>query len=198
MPEDLIVSDAVIHNSVVEGAKLSGAKRILCPHGDVEAIERALRLNRRRHRRAIVIVEGLYSMDGDVPDLAALIRLKRRYDSWLMVDEAHSLGVLGATGCGIAEEQAVDPTDIDIWMGTLSKALAATGGYIAGSRRLIELLKYTSPGICLQRWSFTSRYRCSSCCYHGYAAGDMASREAASKRACLCGRCQVTRPGYGS
>ena len=80
-PEDLIVSDAVIHNSVVEGAKLSGAKRILCPHGDVEAIERALRLNRRRHRRAMIIVEGLYSMDGDVPDLAALISSKRRYDS---------------------------------------------------------------------------------------------------------------------
>jgi 8-amino-7-oxononanoate synthase len=145
-PEDLIVTDALIHNSVVEGAKLSGAKRILCPHGDVEALERALRLNRRRHRRALIIVEGLYSMDGDLPDLAGLIRLKRRYDAWLMVDEAHSLGVLGESGRGIAEEQGVDPTDVDIWMGTLSKALAATGGYIAGSRRLVELLKYTSPG----------------------------------------------------
>jgi len=145
-PEDLIVSDSFIHNSVVEGAKLSGAKRILCPHGDIEAMERALRLNRSRHRRAIIIVEGLYSMDGDVPDLASLIRLKRRYDSWLMVDEAHSLGVLGANGRGIAEEQGVAPTEVDIWMGTLSKALASTGGYIAGSRRLIELLKYTSPG----------------------------------------------------
>ena len=68
-------------------------------------------------------------MDGDMPDLAALVRLKRRYDAWLMVDEAHSVGVLGATGRGIAEEQDVDPADIDIWMGTLSKALAATGGY---------------------------------------------------------------------
>jgi 8-amino-7-oxononanoate synthase len=145
-PEDLIVSDALIHNSVLEGAKLSGAKRILCPHGDVEAIERALRLNRSRHRRTMIIVEGLYSMDGDVPNLAALIRLKRRYDTWLMVDEAHSLGVLGASGRGIAEEQGVDPSDVDIWMGTLSKALVSTGGYIAGSRRLIELLKYTSPG----------------------------------------------------
>ncbi len=145
-PDDLLVSDALIHNSVVEGAKLSGAKRILCPHGDVEAIERALRLNRRRHRRTLIIVEGLYSMDGDVPDLAALVRLKRRYDAWLMVDEAHSVGVLGATGRGIAEEQGVDPADIDIWMGTLSKALASTGGYVAGSRKLIELLKYTSPG----------------------------------------------------
>ncbi|ODT13729.1 MAG: 8-amino-7-oxononanoate synthase [Kaistia sp. SCN 65-12] len=145
-PDDLLVSDALIHNSVVEGAKLSGAKRILCPHGDVEAIERALRLNRRRHRRTLIIVEGLYSMDGDVPDLAALVRLKRRYDAWLMVDEAHSVGVLGATGRGIAEEQGVDPADVDIWMGTLSKALASTGGYVAGSRKLIELLKYTSPG----------------------------------------------------
>jgi 7-keto-8-aminopelargonate synthetase-like enzyme len=94
----------------------------------------------------MIIVEGLYSMDGDVPNLAALIRLKRRYDTWLMVDEAHSLGVLGASGRGIAEEQGVDPIDVDIWMGTLSKALVSTGGYIAGSRRLIELLKYTSPG----------------------------------------------------
>lgn len=145
-PDDLVVSDALIHNSVVEGAKLSGAKRILCPHGDVEAIERALRLNRGRHRRTLIIAEGLYSMDGDAPDLAALVRLKRRYDAWLMVDEAHSVGVLGAAGRGIAEEQGIDPADVDIWMGTLSKALASTGGYVAGSRKLIELLKYTSPG----------------------------------------------------
>jgi 8-amino-7-oxononanoate synthase len=143
---DLIVTDALVHNSVIEGAKLSAAKRILCPHGDLEAMERALRLNRRRHRRALLVVEGLYSMDGDVPDLAALVRVKRRYDAWLMVDEAHSLGVLGQTGRGIAEEQGVDPADIDIWMGTLSKALVSTGGYIAGNRQLVDLLKYTSPG----------------------------------------------------
>lgn len=145
-PEDLIVTDALIHNSVVEGAKLSGAKRILCPHGDLEALERALRLNRAKHRRTLIVVEGLYSMDGDVPDLASLVKLKQRYDAWLMVDEAHSIGVLGATGRGIAEEQNIDPKDVDIWMGTLSKALTAAGGYIAGSRPLIELLKYTSPG----------------------------------------------------
>ncbi len=145
--EDLIVSDALVHNSVVEGAKLSGARRILCPHGDMEAMERALRLNRRRHRRALIIVEGLYSMDGDIPDLAAMIRLKRRYDAWLMVDEAHSTGVLGKTGRGIAEEQGIDPTDVDIWMGTLSKTMVSSGGYVAGSRALIDLLKYTSPGL---------------------------------------------------
>ncbi len=145
--DDLIVTDGLVHNSVIEGAKLSGARRILCPHGDIEAFERALRLNRRRHRRALVIIEGLYSMDGDVPDLAAYVRLKLRYGAWLMVDEAHSIGVLGPTGRGIAEEQGIAPTEVDIWMGTLSKALASTGGYIAGSRHLVELLKYTSPGI---------------------------------------------------
>ena len=144
-PEDLIVTDVAIHNSITEGAKLSGAKRILCPHGDLEAIERALRLNRSRYRRTLIVVEGLYGMDGDVPELAQLIKLKRRYSAWLMVDEAHSLGVLGATGRGIAEEQDIDPSDVDIWMGTLSKTLVSAGGYIAGSRPLIELLKFTSP-----------------------------------------------------
>jgi len=145
-PEDLIVADAVIHNSIVEGAKLSGAKRILCPHNDLDAFERALRLNRARYRRALIVVEGLYGMDGDVPDLAALIKLKRRYNAWLMVDEAHATGALGRTGRGIAEEQGIDPAEVEIWMGTLSKTLAAAGGYVAGSRPLIELIKYTSPG----------------------------------------------------
>ncbi len=145
-PEDLIVADAVIHNSILEGARLSGAKRILCAHGDLDAFERALRLNRARYRRALIVVEGLYGMDGDVPDLAGLIKLKRRYNAWLMVDEAHATGALGKTGRGIAEEQGIDPAEVEIWMGTLSKTLAATGGYIAGSRALIELLRYTSPG----------------------------------------------------
>ncbi len=145
-PEDLIISDAVIHNSVLDGIKLAGSKRILCPHGDIESFDRALRLNRARYRRALIVVEGLYSMDGDVVDLAALIRLKRRCGAWLMVDEAHSIGVLGSTGRGLAEEQGIDPTEVDIWMGTLSKTFAASGGYIAGSRPLIELLKYTTSG----------------------------------------------------
>lgn len=145
-PEDLIVADAVIHNSIVEGAKLSGAKRILCPHNDLDAFERALRLNRARYRRALIVVEGLYGMDGDVPDLAGLIKLKRRYNAWLMVDEAHATGALGRTGRGVAEEQDVDPAEVEIWMGTLSKTLAGAGGYIAGSRALVQLLKYTSPG----------------------------------------------------
>lgn len=140
-PEDLIVADAVIYNSIVEGAK-----RVLCPHNDLDAFERALRLNRARYRRALIVVEGLYGMDGDVPDLAGLIKVKRRYNAWLMFDEPHATGALGRTGRGVAEEQDVDPADVEIWMGTLSKTLAAAGGYITGSRALIETIKYTSPG----------------------------------------------------
>ena len=146
-PQDLVVADAVIHNSIVEGAKLSGAKRTLCPHNDLDAFELALRLNRARYRRTLIVVEGLYGMDGDLPDLAGLIKLKRRCNAWLMVDEAHATGALGRTGRGIAEEQDNDPAEVEIWMGTPSKTLAAAGGYIPGSRALIDLIKYTSPGL---------------------------------------------------
>jgi 8-amino-7-oxononanoate synthase len=94
----------------------------------------------------LIVVEGLYSMDGDIPDLPRLAALRERYGFWLMVDEAHSLGVLGATGRGIAEESGVDPGQVDIWMGTLSKTLSGCGGYVAGSAALIQYLKFTAPG----------------------------------------------------
>lgn len=145
-PEDLMIADALVHNSVLEGTRLSGAKRVLTPHGDHNAIERALRIHRKRHRRTIVAVEGLYSMDGDIPNLAKLVEIKDRYQAWLLVDEAHSVGVLGGTGRGIAEEQGVNPRKIEIWMGTLSKSFASAGGYIAGDRALIDLLKLSAPG----------------------------------------------------
>ena len=85
-------------------------------------------------------------MDGDIPDLPALIDIKRRYKAFLMVDEAHSLGVLGETGRGIREYFGVAGKDVDIWMGTLSKSLAGCGGFIAGERALVEHLKYAAPG----------------------------------------------------
>ena len=144
--KDVIFADALAHNSLIEGAKLSGATCLIFPHNDFDALESLMRENRPRFRRAMVAVEGLYSMDGDVPDMERLIALKRRYDAWLMVDEAHSAGVLGERGRGIAEEQNVDPGEVEIWMGTLSKAFASTGGYIAGSRALIEFLKTHCPG----------------------------------------------------
>jgi len=145
-PEDMIVCDELAHNSALEGARLSGAKRLMMPHNDLDWLERALETQRGRAKRCLIVVEGLYSMDGDTPDLARLVELKTAFDAWLMVDEAHSLGVLGATGRGVAEAQGVDPGAVEIWMGTLSKTLGSTGGYIAGSAALIELLKTRAPG----------------------------------------------------
>ena len=89
----------------------------------------------------LIVVEGLYSMDGDFPDLPRLIEIKKRHHAWLMIDEAHALGVLGRRGYGIAEHFDVDPREVDIWMGTLSKTLAGCGGYIAGSATLVDYLR---------------------------------------------------------
>lgn len=145
-PRDPILHDAAVHNSCVEGARLSGARRLPFAHNDLAAAERELKAARRGAQRALIVVEGHYSMDGDLPDLAGFVRLARQHDAWLMVDEAHSLGVLGPTGRGVAEAQGVDPREVDIWMGTLSKALASTGGYIAGSHVLVDMLRHTAPG----------------------------------------------------
>ena len=145
-PRDVIVHDAAIHNSCTEGARLSGARRIPFAHNDAGAAERELAAARRGAKRALLVIEGHYSMDGDIPDLARFVAMARRHDAWLMVDEAHSLGVLGATGRGIFEEQGVDPDGVDIWMGTLSKTLSACGGFVAARRELVEWLRHTAPG----------------------------------------------------
>jgi 8-amino-7-oxononanoate synthase len=144
--KDLIVHDALIHNSIIQGAILSGAKRLSFPHNDWEALGKILAEVRRNYERAIVIIEGLYSMEGDVPELPRFIELKQRHRTFLMVDEAHSLGVLGETGRGVAEHFCLKGADIDLVMGTLSKTLAGCGGYIAAKRALIENLKFTAPG----------------------------------------------------
>ena len=143
---DLIVHDSLIHNSIVQGAMLSGARRVPFPHLDHEAADKLLGEARGRHEHALLVIEGHYSMDGDVPDLAAFVAVARRHRAWLMVDEAHALGVLGGRGHGSAEHAGVDPSEVDIWMGTLSKTLVSCGGYIAGSRDLIDYLKHTAPG----------------------------------------------------
>ncbi len=142
---DLIVYDELIHNSVALGAQLSGATRRSFAHNDLDALESMLGSTRRQHGRALIIVEGLYSMDGDYPDLARLIDIKTRYGAWLMVDDAHGLGVLGRRGRGLAEQAGIDPRAVDIWMGTLSKTLAGAGGYVAGPSALIDFIR-TSVG----------------------------------------------------
>lgn len=143
---DVIVHDSLIHNSIVQGAILSGARRVPFPHLDHAAADRLLGQARGRHGHALLVIEGHYSMDGDVPDLAAFVAIARKHRAWLMVDEAHALGVLGTRGFGSAERAGVDPREVDIWMGTLSKSLVSCGGYIAGSRDLIEYLKHMAPG----------------------------------------------------
>jgi 7-keto-8-aminopelargonate synthetase-like enzyme len=143
---DLILMDQLSHNSITEGAKLSGAQRLTFPHNDYDWLDERLGQVRGEYRNVLIAVEGLYSMDGDSPDLERLIEIKSRHKAWLMVDEAHGLGVLGPTGRGIHEAQGVDPRLVEVWMGTLSKTLGACGGYVAGSRPLIEVLRYHAPG----------------------------------------------------
>jgi 8-amino-7-oxononanoate synthase len=145
-PGDLILHDALSHNSILQGAILSGARRRPFSHNDWAEADRILREYRGEYRRVLIVVEGVYSMDGDIPDLPHLIEVKERHKALLMVDEAHSLGALGATGRGIGEHFNVDRRAVDIWMGTLSKSLGSCGGYIAGCRELVEYLKYTAPG----------------------------------------------------
>jgi 8-amino-7-oxononanoate synthase len=145
-PKDLLLHDSLIHNSALTGCILSGARRIPFPHNDYDALERLLREHRTNHERVCVLTEGVFSMDGDIPDLQRLIDVKRKYKAMLMVDEAHSAGTIGATGHGLAEYRGVDPTGVDIWMGTLSKSFASCGGYIAGSHALTLNLRYAAPG----------------------------------------------------
>jgi 8-amino-7-oxononanoate synthase len=145
-PGDLIVHDALIHNCTLIGSKLSGARTVAFAHNDADALERILRELRGKHRRVLILTEGIYSMDGDIADLPRMIDLKRRFKAFLMVDEAHSIGVLGRTGRGVTEHFGVDPREVDLLMGTLSKAMGSCGGYIAGSRALIDYLRHTVPG----------------------------------------------------
>lgn len=143
---DLILHDSLSHNSIFQGCLLSGATIIAFPHNDWEALDKLLRDRRHRYKRVLIAIEGVYSTDGDIPDLPKFIEIKKHYKAFLMVDEAHSIGTIGKHGRGISEYFGINPSNIDLWMGTLSKSFASCGGYIAGSKALVEYLKYTSPG----------------------------------------------------
>lgn len=145
-PSDLILHDSLSHNSIVQGCILSGARRRPFPHNDWEAADRILREYRHEYRRVLIVIEGVYSMDGDIPNLPKFLEIKKRHHGLLMIDEAHSMGTIGATGRGIGEHFGVDRADVDLWMGTLSKSFGSCGGYIGGCRELVEYLKYTTPG----------------------------------------------------
>ncbi len=145
-PEDLIVHDVLAHNSIIQGAQLSGATRRVFAHNDYAAADALLTEMRPRYRRVLIAIEGVYSMDGDYPDLPRFVELKKKHKALLLVDEAHSLGTMGLTGRGIGEHFGSARADVELWMGTLSKSLASCGGYIAGSAELVEYLGYTAPG----------------------------------------------------
>ena len=143
---DLVIHDSLAHDSIMQGCMLSGATRRPFPHNDHAALDELLTNIRHQYRRVLIIIEGIYSQDGDIPDLPAFIEVKRKHQALLMIDEAHSIGVLGETGGGIGEHFGVDRADVELWSGTMSKALAGCGGYVGGSRELVEFLKYTTPG----------------------------------------------------
>ena len=145
-PSDLVLHDELIHDSCLQGIKLSGAARRGFRHEDFEHLEEQLRELRPHYEKVLIVIEGVYSMDGDVAQLPEFIRLKEKYGCLLMVDEAHSFGTIGKTGCGIAEHWGIDANRVDLWMGTMSKSLASMGGWISGSKALVEYLKFSSPG----------------------------------------------------
>src|ERR1700738_3260150 len=113
-PKDLLICDAIVHNSATMGGVLSGAARRSFAHNDLDDLERLLASNRNKFERTLIVVEGLYGMDGDIPDLKRLIDIKTRYRACLMGDEAHALGVIGSRGYGSFEHCAVDPRGADI------------------------------------------------------------------------------------
>jgi 8-amino-7-oxononanoate synthase len=135
-PDDVIVSDALNHASIVDGCRLSRARIAVYPHGDAAAAARRL-ADARGARRRLLVTESLFSMDGDVAPLPALAEAAHAHDAIWVVDEAHAVGVLGPAGGGLCAENGVEP---DILVGTLGKALGAAGGFVAGTRLLRDFL----------------------------------------------------------
>jgi glycine C-acetyltransferase len=140
-PGDAVILDRLNHASLVDGARLSGAKLLVYPHRDASRLAEILE-RRTRFRRRLIVTDGIFSVDGDLAPLPEIFDLSRRHGAILMVDDAHGAGVLGAQGRGVLEHFGLDR--VDILMGSLSKALGGSGGYIAGSRRLIDLLLHRS------------------------------------------------------
>ena len=143
---DVLFIDELSHNSIVSGAKATTAETIIFRHNDLDHLDFLLRERRGNYRNALIVAEGLYSMDGDIADLVSLVEIRERRRAWLLIDEAHSIGVLGSKGRGLWEHSGVDPQQIDLIIGTLSKTLASCGGFVAGKESVISWLRYTLPG----------------------------------------------------
>ncbi|KAL9081598.1 MAG: hypothetical protein Q9159_007214 [Coniocarpon cinnabarinum] len=151
---DLIISDELNHSSLRFGARLSGAMVQIFKHNDMQDLERILRESLaqgqpRTHRpwkKVLVTVEGLYSMEGTMVNLPALIALKKKYKFYVYLDEAHSIGAVGPRGRGVCDYFGIDPAEIDILMGTLTKSFGANGGYIAADKAIVDKLRVTNAG----------------------------------------------------
>jgi serine palmitoyltransferase len=150
----LIISDSINHSSIVVGARNSGAKIKVFNHNDPQHLESVIRqaivegqpLTRRPWTKILIVVEGIYSMEGEMCPLAEIVAIKKKYKCFLYMDEAHSIGAVGASGRGVTEYAGVHPDDIDILMGTFTKSFGSVGGYIAGNRDLIQHIRTTSRG----------------------------------------------------
>ena len=140
--EDWVISDKLNHASIVDGCLMSGSKFVRFQHNDMGHLEKRLQ-EAPSTAAKLVVADSVFSMDGDIIDFPRLVELCQKYDAWLMIDEAHSLGVLGETGCGI-EEHFDMPGTVDIKMGTLSKTIPSVGGYVAGSQDMITYLRHAS------------------------------------------------------
>ncbi|MCA9958498.1 MAG: pyridoxal phosphate-dependent aminotransferase family protein [Anaerolineales bacterium] len=141
---DTVISDKLNHASIVDGCMLAMANHVRFRHNDMAHLERRLQEARKASTssRVLVVADAVFSMDGDIINLPEMHRLCKKYDAYLMIDEAHSIGVLGETGHGIEEHFGMPPDTIDIKMGTLSKTIPSAGGYIAGNNELITFLKH--------------------------------------------------------
>lgn len=142
-PGEVILLDADCHASIYDGCRLGGAEVIRFRHNDVEDLEKRLRRLEKRNTNVLVVVEGLYSMLGDRAPLADIVAVKQKYGAYLMVDEAHSLGVLGDNGRGLAEEAGVEE-GVDFVVGTFSKSLGAIGGFCVSNHSELDLVRYAS------------------------------------------------------
>src|SRR5258708_21462062 len=139
---DVVICDKLDHASIVDGCFLSGADLMRFRHNDMADLERCLKKSAGRPAK-LVVVDAVFSMDGDIVNLPGVVELCRKYGAWLMVDEAHSIGVLGKTGHGVEEHFGLGNV-IDLKMGTLSKTIPSVGGYLAGSRDMMRLFRHES------------------------------------------------------
>ncbi len=142
----VIFLDELSHNSIISGCKSSPADVVFFRHNDLDHLDQLLTEKRGHYKTALIVSESLFSMDGDIVDLPRLVELKKKHQTWLLLDEAHSIGVLGEEGRGLCEYTGVDPNDIDLIIGTLSKSFASCGGFVCAKAEVINWFRYTLPG----------------------------------------------------